>query len=566
MRTRQRGTLGVTGLLLVLAVLATLSARSGGPVSWHITTGGSMLPGITPGTLVVVHRQGEYVPGDVVAYRSAMLQQTVLHRVVEVQDERLVLQGDNNDFLDPERPRHDEALGARVFQVEGLGLPLRWLRQPAVLAGAAALVVCLLLASGRRRRRSRAAARRRSPPPPVGSPAATATGRTSMLPTVTAAPGRRASPPAQVEPSARWGLGLSVAVLALASTGPFVHSVPDTSPAEGQRTITWSYGAHTDAELVYPGGVVEEGDVLYPRLVEVAEVTAELALDLPEDAEVSGSWRLDVSVENSDGWQKTTSTGAAAAVGAARTQELTTQLPVRELLELSRRVEAEAGVGGGAVTVDVRAVLDLVVTANGSTTTSQTSSELTFDAGTEKVTVDPSTPLVQQAPLDVGAPATSREVEIAGVRLPAGPLRDLALLGTLVSLLLLGVVHLRRLGEDEDARIRRTAGRHLVNADLAEDPDQVIDVDSFAALERIAELYERVLMCGDHAGIPFYYVLDGRTAYRYYTAEAARRLDAAESAGEDEETTHEVTAYDVPEQRTDGSTASRVGTRPEALR
>jgi SOS-response transcriptional repressor LexA len=35
-----------------------------------------MLPGITRGTLVVVHKQSDYAVGDVVAYKSALINES----------------------------------------------------------------------------------------------------------------------------------------------------------------------------------------------------------------------------------------------------------------------------------------------------------------------------------------------------------------------------------------------------------------------------------------------------------------------------------------------------------
>lgn len=531
MRTSvQRGGLGLTGIFLVLAVLATLSARAGGPVSWQITTGSSMLPGITAGTLVVTHRQSSYEVGDVVAYRSRQLGKIVLHRVVEVQGDRLVLRGDNNDFLDPEKPRVEDALGSRVFQIRGVGGPLQWLRQPwALITGGVLVAVFLVLGKEQRRRSRRAPSsgpsrRRPALRSPSTTPVPSTAGAPDVLPRLL---GALPPVPAGVELAARCVLGASLAFAALASGGPFLQSTE--ARGDGSRTLTFGYTADARPGLVYPDGEVATGDVLYPRLVDTAQVTAELAHDLPEDAEVSGTWHLEVSVQNADGWTRTASATPSVPVDGGA-QRLTTALPVTELLAVAHRVERESGVASGSLAFSVRAVLDLTVTSDGDASTTQATPHLDFRADDSKVVVDPGTPLVQTTPVVLSAETSVARLRFAGLSLPAASTRSTALLAAGVCGLLLALTSLARRVEDEDARIVRTAGHSLVNADPAEDPEQVIDVDSFAALERIAERYERVLMCGDHTGIPFYYVLDEGIAYRYYTARSAARFDAAEAA------------------------------------
>ncbi|MCW2613192.1 MAG: peptidase signal peptidase [Frankiales bacterium] len=424
--TVQRGGFALTGIILVLAALDALSAPTGGPVSWHVTNGVSMLPGITKGTLVVVHRKDAYDVGDVVAYDSTELGKVVLHRVPRVEADRLVMTRDNNSWIDPETPAAADALGSRVFQLKGVGPAVDGLRRPVALAGGAVVLALALLQTSsatRRRRRGRSpgagAAGDRSPaaevPPPQPAPAAR---RPARLPSV----------PAGADTALRVGVGCCALLAIAATTGPFLDTTASASTA--QQVVTWEYGAEAPPGLAYPGGAVATGDQLYPRLVTEADVTAELEVDVPDGTTVSGTWRLDVSAENDDGWSRTTFTGAPATVSTAPTR-LTTTVPLRELLEMAGTLTRETGVEAGGLRLVVTAVLDLELVTDGVLVPQQATSVLAFDADAKRVGLEKGSQLVQTSSLPLpSAGATTTSLRLVGVTLPPGPTRMLALAGT----------------------------------------------------------------------------------------------------------------------------------------
>src|SRR5688500_747507 len=86
----------------------------GGGTTYVTTHGTSMEPEFSTGDLAVLSRAGSYSVGDVVAYRSGGLDTIVMHRIVAMDGDGLVTQGDNNDWLDEDRPTEDELLG-RLF-------------------------------------------------------------------------------------------------------------------------------------------------------------------------------------------------------------------------------------------------------------------------------------------------------------------------------------------------------------------------------------------------------------------------------------------------------------------
>ncbi|MEX0834528.1 MAG: hypothetical protein WD010_00435, partial [Nitriliruptor sp.] len=115
-----------------------------------------MLPTYTASDLVVVTKASDYDVGDVVAYRSDQLGAVVLHRIVDVDDDGYVTSGDNNDWLDPDRPTADELMGTARLRVPGAG---RLLEVPTPLRAAMVTMLAALALFGGHRIRHRRARR-----------------------------------------------------------------------------------------------------------------------------------------------------------------------------------------------------------------------------------------------------------------------------------------------------------------------------------------------------------------------------------------------------------------------
>lgn len=136
------------GVLLLGAWLVFAPAGLGGGAHVAVVQGLSMEPGLDRGDLVLVRPRGTPGVGDVVLYRNPELGVRVLHRVVRIQDDRLVLKGDANDFLDDAHPRPDEAIGTLWFSVPRVGAALTWLRGPLHATVLAFLLALVALSGG----------------------------------------------------------------------------------------------------------------------------------------------------------------------------------------------------------------------------------------------------------------------------------------------------------------------------------------------------------------------------------------------------------------------------------
>jgi len=139
----------VAGIVLGGATwLLFAPAELGGATRYAVVEGASMEPGLSRGDLVLVRGGREPGVGEAVLYRDPTLGVRVFHRVIAIENGRLVLQGDANDFVDDTRPLPSEVVGSYWFSIPRAGSALFWLQQPLHAALVAFGLTILALAGG----------------------------------------------------------------------------------------------------------------------------------------------------------------------------------------------------------------------------------------------------------------------------------------------------------------------------------------------------------------------------------------------------------------------------------
>lgn len=108
---------------------------------------GSMEDTLSIDDLVLVHRQKEYEVGDIVVYQSDG--ELIIHRVIEMEGDKLVTQGDANHV--PDAPiRFSAVKGKMIGYIPGIGAVVRRLKTPVGVFGTLAVAVLLLELSYRK--------------------------------------------------------------------------------------------------------------------------------------------------------------------------------------------------------------------------------------------------------------------------------------------------------------------------------------------------------------------------------------------------------------------------------
>ena len=146
---------GISSIAWVLGALVIgwllWPSSLGGCTTLTIVSGQSMEPTYYTGDLVV-SRCGPVEVGDVVVYNPPDVGGArVIHRLVGGSSEDgWVVQGDNNDFLDPWNPVDEDILGSAVLHLSGVGKVASILLSPLTWISLLIVALAVVIWPGRR--------------------------------------------------------------------------------------------------------------------------------------------------------------------------------------------------------------------------------------------------------------------------------------------------------------------------------------------------------------------------------------------------------------------------------
>jgi signal peptidase I len=484
----------------------------GGPTGYAVVNGSSMEPRLERGDLVLVRAHDSYGVGDVVLYEDHESGARVLHRIVAVRGGHFVTKGDNNDFRDPVRPAPDDVLGELWVSVPGAGGAVTWLKQPVHLAILLVVLAFLGFSGGsevtrRRRAGARPVVALPDPSRPQARPSAIPTGSTL---------------------AAAGGVTLvlfgALALFAWTAQETASRTVPALYTLEG----AFSYHAAAEPDPVYPSGVVTTGVPVFTRLVEDLDLAFRYRLSTRVPDSARGTISLEAVVRDTSGWARTLPIAPTRRFsGASATVAGTLDVQAFEELVESARTLTEAPLA--SITLNVHPVVHVKGTVGETPVDESFAPVLTLSY--DGTTLRP-VPARDAEPDAVPPYDPRREVggrETVATPLGLGPLslgvadaRRIALLGILVSLLVVGLGGLlatRARNDGSAERIARKYGARIVPARATVPAERwVTELDDMDALVRIADLYERVILHVVENGEDVYLVDDGVAVYRYRAA------------------------------------------------
>lgn len=145
---------GAQGTLWIVAALAVgwflWPSSLGGCTTLTIVSGQSMEPTYRTGDLVVA-RCGPVEVGDVIVYSPPNVGGArVIHRIVDGDADGWVVQGDNNDFLDPWQPTAEHIHGSAVLHLPHVGRFASILLSPLTWVSLLVLALAVVVWPGRR--------------------------------------------------------------------------------------------------------------------------------------------------------------------------------------------------------------------------------------------------------------------------------------------------------------------------------------------------------------------------------------------------------------------------------
>ena len=495
---------GLLAAILVVAGWLYLGpAGLGGSTSYAVVVGSSMEPLLDRGDLAIVRRGGSHRPGDVVLYDSEELGSKVLHRIERVEGERFVLKGDNNDFVDSERPLESQIVGELWLHVPGVGSVTGWVREPAHAALVLGLATLLALGGGSGLGRAR---KRRG------------TGERPLVP-------GSSRLPLDLQPLlATFGaaLVLSTLLAVVSFTRPTTHdgAFADAYAHQG----TFDYSAKVPASVVYPRGRLQTGAPVFLKLVSKLRVDFAYELESSLTATARGQIGLVASLTDGRGWERRFVLARERPFSGRKTSVAGT-IDLRRLQTLIDRMRAATGSSEPAYSLTIRPRVSVAGRVGDVPLDTTFAPVLGFDLGDLRLQAELGAVGEGVSPLapreaGVGTRQVANELSLAGSELSVPLARRLALLGLAASLLLGLLAHaaLRpRFRGDEPARIAARYGALLLPVTARRgDARPVTDLTDMEGLVRVAEHYGRMILHVVDHGEHSYFVEHDGCVYRYH--------------------------------------------------
>jgi len=504
--------------LIVLGWILFAPPIIGGRTSYVIINGDSMEPGYHRSDLVLVRSQSDYQVGDIVTYRHPTIG-AIIHRIIDQDGARFILQGDNNDFLDSYKPLPSEVVGKEWVHLPKVGKLITWVRGPGLVIFIVAVIgVGAVLPSDQRRVGQRVSRTPRNGRRPARSYQEMRDRRQQPQP-----PFNRTPWLDQRTKDALGWVGL-IAVACLVIGGfAFTRAAERevTVDATYDQTGQFRYGAAAPSGI-YDAAEVATGDPIFREVSDTVVVWFDYQLQSDLPAIVSGSWDLNAILSTDNGWSRTVplvtdQTFEGSSFNAEASIELKT------LKQITDRVAEQTGVPHDRFTLTFVPKVTVDGYLGGETLSDTFAPELAFNAdpmeltlasGSEAALAPSKTGIVKLPEIEPNTIAVLKwqvDVMVARIAAIAG------LILTLIGAIAIALVAAR------SARSGRTSVPSRYNAMLVDisDPDpamaagQVVAVRSFDDLARLADREGQVILRHAANGFERFIVRCADITYQY---------------------------------------------------
>jgi signal peptidase I len=523
--------IAVVAALLVLGWIFLAPPMLGGGTSYVIVNGNSMEPGYHRGDLVLVRSQSRYQVGDIVTYRHPTIG-AIIHRIVDQDGARFILQGDNNGWLDSYKPLPSEVIGEEWVHLPKVGKAITWVRGPGLVIFIIAVigVGVVLPSSDQRRVGQRVSRTPRGGQQPVRSVREMRERRQ---------PERQPQPPVQRTPwldqRAKDALGwIGLIAVACLVAGGFAFTRPTeravTVDATYDQTGQFRYGAAAPSGI-YDAAEVATGDPIFREVSDSVHVwfDYELTSDIP--AIMSGTWDLNAVLSTDNGWSRTVPLVTDQAFdGTGFSGEASIELDT--LSQITNRVAEQTGVSHDRFKLTFVPLVAVDGTLAGQTFSDTFAPELAFSADPMELT------LASSGEDDALAPSKTGIVKLPEIEPNTIPLltwsidvtlaRLLAIAGLLLSVISVVAIVVMAMNANRSSGGAVVPSRY--NAMLVDisDPDpamtgsgQVVAVRSFDDLARLAERDGQVILRHAANGFERFIVRCADITYQYSATSGA---------------------------------------------
>ena len=534
---------GIIGTLTGFALIGSLCllfapVQVGGPTSYAVTEGISMLPLLHTGNLAVVHTRESYGVGDAVLYNSPVLHRPVLHRVLAIHDGQYSLRGDNNDFTDPGTVPASAIIGKLWFHLPRVGGWVGWLTKPfhAALVAVGAVLILLLGGQAKRGRRARRRGHAARPEPPTVDPAGpTSRGATVQPVTPRDFVLKGVNLPRALRPlTAVLAFGLLLAVIGFAVPSHREAAAPGAFRQLGD----FSYVSKLTApNAAYPTGLAQTGDPLLLDLFHDVDLRFNYQFNTALPHKIRGTIALNTVITASTSYHRTFALTKAVAF-EGDTADIAGTVDLAASRAFFDQLSADSGAVGSDYQVDLQAIVKIAGVVNGKPITETFTPVLPFSFNHQliKLTVPAST----EAGGDFTAPTSGLasvlnpeqsgsvthrvantvtvlrfHLDVTKMRILGIVLAALAIAAMILLLIARPPVKARR----EQDLIAKRYGSLLVPVVSVNPEDRVtIELPDFHSLARLAQHYEHLVLVEQQGRVATYAVDEDGRLYVYRIA------------------------------------------------
>jgi signal peptidase I len=532
-------------LILIVVIWASFApTQFGGPTSFLTISGTSMEPNFHLGDLVIVHKESDYAIGDIIAYRNLDLDNIVFHRIIGHENDRFIMKGDNNSWVDSYHPLQEDVIGKLWIYVPSAGIWVQTIRQPmnmGLMAGALAGLIAISISNERVKTNKRM--KRISIQDWIAKFNPVRTGKDWIRRRKTdgkTAPGsgpKRSAPMSGTVEAIFFALGLiafaSFMGGLIAFTRPATKSVPDVVTFQHLGFFNYSAPAPTG---VYDSNGLKSGEPIFPKTTCSVNFGFQYTLvgNQPNDTIVGSYQLLALIIEPISGWQRTIPiisqtpfTGNAFLAKAS--------FNVCQVETIIEEMENQTDFHPGSYTLSIEPVVRVTGTLSGHHLDDVFQPQLTFDYDRlhffiirDDPKTDPLNP--SQAGLIRDFRSTANTISILGIDVSVPALR----VGSIIFLLLsvAGLIGLEKYMQDiaEDdphAFIQAKYGSILVDIQnkKAIQNSNIIEVTTIDDLAKLAERNNAMIL-HEVRGQVHYYSVDGNgVSYQYIYQKLSNSLD-----------------------------------------
>lgn len=491
---------------LVFAWVFLAPTKIGGGASYVMVQGHSMEPKFQSGDLALVRKASSYQIGDIVTYWDESMAAYTIHRIIDIKQDRYVLQGDNNSWIDPVYPSQEEIIGKLWIHIPRLGKAVEWLRSPANFA----LVMGL-------------------------------SGGLLMTGMVLSPKKNRKKDSVNLNPNGIMAIGLYLLGLlffAFLALSFYAFSRPVSINANDllyQQEGRFSYSA-TATPGIYDSNTVQPGEPIFPKLTCTLNVDFSYNLIGSQVQGISGSHQFYARVlDAQSGWSRTIPMSRMLDFNGTSFSNTGT-IDLCQIEALVATLEQETGLRSSTYTMEVVSAVSIMGALAGETISDSFTPILAFKFDEAHFYLDSHDSVedvlnASKPRMSTGTTSQANILPLFGLKPSVRTARIAATVGiviSLIGLLSLGLYLYFTVYGNQEAIIRLKYGALLLDVyeNTYEPPAPVIDVTSIDDLAKLADRHGTMILHIPREFLQDYLVQGENATYRYSISTGANRMTA----------------------------------------